>query len=138
MPHVHRHVRTLGHDAPVPDATSLTVALQHLVPLRIGTVEFQHGSLTVIGERWSLAVVGQWVWRREGVLLTGWDQPAAEDAVWDLCGVELLGVDFPDPSFAGDCSFGLADGTLDVRSDRSGWETWTFRHDNLDVVFVGL
>lgn len=123
---------------PVPNATSLTGALHPLVPLRIGAVETQNGSLTVIGERWSLAVVGQWVWLREGVLVTGWDQPAAEDAVWDLCGVELLRVDFPDPSFDGDCSFGLSDGTLDVRSDRSGWETWTFRHDDLEVVFVGL
>lgn len=123
---------------PVPDATSLAVALEPLVPLRIRSVEFHHGSLTVIGERWSLAVVGVWTWHREGVLVTGWDQPGAEDTVWDLCGLELLGADFPDPSFDGDCSFGLSDGVLDIRSDRTGWETWVFHHDDLDVVFVGL
>ena len=118
--------------------TSLTVALQPLLPLGIGAVEIHQGSLTAISELWSLAVFGQWAWRREGVLVTGWDQPAAEDGAWDLCGVDLLGADLPDPSYDGDCSFGLSDGTLDARSGRSGWETWTFRHDDLDVVFVWL
>ena len=38
----------------------------------------------------------------------------------------------------GDCEFVLSNGSLGVRSDRSGWETWTYRHDGLEVVFVGL
>lgn len=66
------------------------------------------------------------------------NQPDTEDAVWDLCGVELIAARFPDPACSGDCLFILSDGSLDVRSDRSGWETWTYRHDDLDVVYVGL
>jgi hypothetical protein len=120
------------------DATSLGVALPPLLPLRIGTVEYADPTLTVIGERWSLVLLGDWSWRRDGRVVTGSARPGAEDAVWDLCGSEVIGINFPDPAFDGDCSFRLSDGYLDVRSDRSGWETWTFRHDDLDVVFVGL
>jgi hypothetical protein len=118
-------------------AASLAVALRPLLPLRIRGVWFFHSSLIVTGDRWSLAVVGEWTWHRDGVLVTGWSQPAAENAVWDLCGLELLAVNFPDPAVDGDCSFCLSDGSLDFRSDRTGWETWTFHHDAL-VVFVGL
>lgn len=122
----------------MPDVASLTVALQPLVPLRIGAVEFHHGLLTVIGDRWSLAVVGDWAWLRNGVLVTDWDAPEAEDAVWDLCGLDVLGAEFSGASSTGDCRFVLSDGTLDITSDGSGWETWTFHHDDLGVVFVGL
>lgn len=122
---------------PVPDATSLAVALEPLVPLRIDFVEFHEGTLTVIGERWSLVLVGHWTWHRNGAPVTGWDQPDSEDAVWDLCGLELLRVNFPDPACDGNCSFGLSDGSLDARPDRTGWETWTFHHEDLNVVFVG-
>lgn len=124
---------------PVSDATSLAAALGPLVPLRIEAVEFYSGGLlTVIGERWSLNFVGEWAWRRQGVLVTGGNQPGAEDVVWDLCGVQLLGANFPDASFDGNCTFVLSDGTLDAMSDGTGWETWVFRHVDLDNVFVGL
>lgn len=122
----------------MPSASYLAVALQPLLPLQINAVEFHEPSLTVIGERWSLAVVGEWAWHRGGVRVTGWDEPSAEDAVWDLCGSELVGVKFPNPEFDGDCSFSLSNGSLDVRSDRTGWETWTFHHDDLETVYVGL
>jgi hypothetical protein len=46
----------------MPAATSLAVALRPLLPLRIGSVEFHHSALTVVGERWSLAIVGEWTW----------------------------------------------------------------------------
>lgn len=120
------------------DGTSLVAALRPLLPLRIGTVEYNDPTLIVIGEHWSLALLGDWAWRRDSGAVTSWGQPGAEDAVWDLCGSEVIGVNFPDPAFDGDCSFSLSDGSLDVRSDRSGWETWTFHHDDLNVVFVGL
>ena len=85
-----------------------------------------------------LALLGDWSWRRDGGVVTGGGRPGAEDAVWVLCGTEVIGVNFPDPAFDEDCSFSLTDGSLDVSSDRSGWDTWTFRHEDLDVVFVGL
>lgn len=120
------------------DATSLEVALQPLLPLRIGAVEYNDPTLNVIGERWSLVLLGGWTWRRDDEPVAGAARPAAEDAVSNLCGSEVIGVNFPDPSFDGDCSFTLSGGSLDVSSDRSGWETWTFHHDDLDVEFVGL
>ncbi len=123
---------------PMQDATSLATALQPLLPLRIGAVELNYPSLVVVGERWSVALLAEWTWRRDSVVVTDWDTPRAEDVVWELCGLELLGVSFPDPAYDGDCSFTLSDGALDVRSDRSGYESWTFRHDDLDIVFVGL
>ena len=122
----------------MPDTTSLAQALQSLVPLRVKMVENDPGSLVLIGERWSLAVLGEWVWRRDGVLVTGRDQPESDDTTWDLSGLDLTGATFPDPSSTGDCIFSLSDGVLEVRSDRTGWETWTFHHDDLDVIFVGL
>ena len=122
----------------MPDVTSLAVAVQPLLPLHIRAVEFQHPTLVVAGERWSLTLLGGWHWLRGGLIVTGWHHSAAEDLVWDLCGLELVGVRFPDPTFDGDCSFSLSLGSLEVRSDRSGYETWTFSHDDLDVVFVGV
>jgi hypothetical protein len=120
------------------DATSLSIAVLPLLPLRIGAVEYNDPALVMIGDGWSLTLVGAWTWRRDGGVVTGWDSPGAVDAVWDLCGTEVIGVNFPDPAFDGDCSFSLTDGCLDVRSDRSGYETWTFQHEALDVVFVGV
>jgi hypothetical protein len=130
--------RSTRHDSSMPDATSLASDLRPLLPLRIAGVEFHHGILTVRGDHWSLNLVGYWAWQRDGVLVTDFDQPTAEDAVWDLCGIQLVEVHFPDPAFAGDCSFILSDGSLSVRSDRRGWDTWTFMHDDLDVIYVGL
>lgn len=123
----------------MPDATtSLTTALRPLLPLRIRQVEFHDGTtLTILGDEWSLNLLGEWAWRRGEVYVTSAEQPNAEDVVWDLCGLDLVGLDFPDPMFAGDCSFDLCDGSLDVRSDRSGWDTWIFRHEDLPLVYVG-
>lgn len=122
----------------MPDTTSLSAALQPLVPLRVRQVECQDGTtLSVVGDEWSLNVVGDWAWRRGEVLVAAAGQPDVEDVVWDLCGLDLVGLHFPDPAFAGDCSFTLSDGRLDVCSDRTGWDTWTFRHEALNVVYVG-
>jgi hypothetical protein len=122
----------------MPDATSLMTALQPLLPLRIREVEFHdRTTLTVVGDEWSLNLLGDWAWRRGEAMVTDAEQPEAEDAVWDLCGLDLVGLHFPDPSFAGDCSFTLSDGSIVVRSDRTGWDTWTFRHEALAVVYVG-
>lgn len=119
------------------DATSLAAAIRPLVPLRVRQVEYHDPMLTVIGDRWSLALIGEWTWRRGDQVAATFGEPNTEDAVWDLCGLDLVDVRFPDPAFDGDCSFVLSDGRIEVRSDRSGFETWTFRHDALDVVFVG-
>lgn len=90
------------------------------------------------GHQWSLNLIGDWEWSREGLVVTESGAPDAEDAAWDLCGADLIKVQFPDPAFDGNCIFVLSDGALHARSDRSGWETWTFRHDHLPVVYVGL
>jgi len=120
------------------EATSLAAEVRSLAPLRIREVHFGDPVLTVVGDDWSAALVGEWAWRRGDQRVTSWDATDAEDVVWDLCGLDLVDVLFADPSFAGDCSFVLSDGCLDVRSDRSGFETWTFRHARLGVVFIGL
>ena len=121
------------------EATALRSALGPLWPLRIQQVELYDGTtLTVFGDRWSLNLLGVWAWRRGELLVTGADSPDAEDAVWDLCGLDLVAVHFPDAAFDGDCTFTLSDGSLEVLSARSGWETWTFHHEALDMVYVGV
>ena len=65
----------------MPDATSLTTALSPLLPLRIQQAAFDDGStLTVVGELWSLTLLGDWAWCRGDVLVTDAEQPGAEDA----------------------------------------------------------
>jgi hypothetical protein len=120
------------------EATSVAAELRSLAPLRIHEVQDSDPVLTVIGDDWSAALVGEWAWRRGDQTVTCWAAADAEDVVWDLCGLDLVDVLFPDSSFAGDCSFVLSDGRLDVRSDRSGFETWSFRHARLGMVFIGL
>ena len=120
------------------DGTFLWVAAERLLPLKIHAVEFQNPTLVLVGNCWSLALLGAWTWHRGDTVLTDWQQAAAEDVVWELCGLELVGVQFPDPKFDGDCSFILSDGSLEARSDRTGYETWTFAHERLDAVYVGL
>lgn len=94
--------------------------------------------MVVVGEKWSLALLGSWAWHRDDVVVTQRGEQSAADAVWDLCGLDLLAVRFPSASSDGDCSFDLSDGgTLEARSDQSGYDTWTFRHDDLPVLFVG-
>lgn len=123
----------------MPDVTSLATALRPLLPLRVQQAELHSGTtLTVTGDGWSLNLLGDWKWCRGEVVVTDAQQPDAEDAVWDLCGLDVVGLRFPNPTFEGDCSFILSDGSLDVRSDRSGWETWTYSHEALDAVYVGL
>lgn len=109
-----------------------------MAPLRIREVEYSDPMLALVGDDWSAALVGEWTWRRGDTVVTSWGAAGAEDAVWDLCGVDLVDVLFSNPGFAGDCSFILSDGRLDVRSDRSGFETWTFQHEALGTVFVAL
>ncbi len=120
------------------EATSLSGELRALGRLRIRDVQFSDPMLTIVGDGWSAAFVGEWAWRRGDQTVTSWGAADAADAVWDLCGLDLVDVVFADADFAGDCSFVLSDGRLEVRSDRSGFETWTFRHERLDTVFVGL
>jgi hypothetical protein len=121
------------------DATSLAADLSPLLPLLIRRAEVVSGiNLSIGGDAWSLNVMADWAWQRSGVVVADADQPDAADAVWDLCGLDLLAVHFPDPECSGDCSFILSDGSLDVRSDRTGWESWTLQHDSLHVVYVGL
>jgi len=120
------------------DATSLGRELRTLVPLRIHEVQDSDPMLTIVGDDWSATLVGEWARRRGDQVVTSWGGADAEDVVGDLCGLDLVDVLFPDPNFDGDCSFILSDGHLDVRSDRSGFETLTFGHAKLGTDFVGL
>lgn len=120
------------------DATPLAAAIRPLLPLRVRQVEYYDPMLTVIGDGWSAALIGEWTWYRSDQVVTVGGDAGAADVIWDLCGLDLLEVSFPDPGFDGDCVFVLSDGRIEARSDRSGFETWTFRHDVLDTVFVGL
>ena len=68
--------------------------------------------------------------------LVDWCDDAAEDEVWDLCGLDMLGV-VPGSAEPSAVSFGLSDGsTLAALSDGTTYEPWTLRHDDLPIVFV--
>lgn len=121
------------------DTPSIALALRSVMPLQISAVEYEHPTLVVIGEHWSLALVGPWQWRREGISVTAYGGPDTEDTVWDLCGLAVTDAHFADANSTGVCSFRLSDGgSLDTQSDRSGYETWTLRHDDLDRILVGI
>ncbi|MBO1752547.1 hypothetical protein J4G33_12110 [Actinotalea sp. BY-33] len=120
------------------DATGLAAAIRPLTPLRVQQVEYNAPMLTVVGGGWSVALTGEWTWYRGDQVVAAWGDASAEDAVWDLCGLDLLDVVFPDLGFAGDCVFVLSDGRIEARSDRTGFETWAFEHEALDTVFIGL
>lgn len=76
-------VRTFHrHDVRVTTAGELAAALQPLVPLRIREVEFQDPVLIVIGDHWSLALVGPWSWRRARGVEVNWLNDEAEDKAW--------------------------------------------------------
>lgn len=120
------------------EATSLAGEFRALAPLRIHEVQYSDPTLTIVGNEWSAVLIGEWVWRRGDLTVTSSGAADAEDVIWDLCGLDVVQVVFADLTFAGDCSFVLSDGRLDVRSDRSGFETWSFRHARLGMVFIGL
>ncbi|HEY3545989.1 MAG TPA: hypothetical protein VGK17_07835 [Propionicimonas sp.] len=102
------------------DATTLAAAIRPLVPLRVRQVEYNDPMLTVIGDGWSVALIGEWTWYRSDHVVTFGGDAGAEDVIWDLCGLDLLEILFPDPGFDGDCVFVLSDGRIEARSDRSG------------------
>lgn len=77
------------------NGTAVAAALQPLLPLPIETVELQSGTLTIIGDAWSLNLIGEWTWHGDGDVVTGARQPAAEDIAWELRGFQLVGVHFP-------------------------------------------
>lgn len=120
------------------EADSHSAALSPLLPLRIQSVEYEDPSLVVIGDGWTLALLGSWSWLRGDTVVTEWGEPTTSDAVWDLCGLDLVAIRFPNAPGTGDCSFALSDGgALEARSDHSGYDTWTFTQDDVDVIFVG-
>jgi hypothetical protein len=123
----------------VTEVESLAAALGPVLPLSIRSVEYDDPTLVIIGDGWSLAFLGSWAWRRDGVVVTEWGDPTTYDAVWELCGLDVLAVRAAlNASTPGDCCFDLSDGgSLEAWSDRSGYDIWTFRHNELDVVVVG-
>ncbi|MCF6379070.1 hypothetical protein L2K70_15745 [Nocardioides KLBMP 9356] len=117
-------------------AVELAAAAQPLLPLRIRAVEFQDPMVVVMGERWSLALLGPWAWTRASTVEVDWRDDDAEHRVWDLCGMDVLGVvpGTAEPAV----SFRLSDGSsLSALPDDTTYEQWTFRHHDLAVVFVG-
>ena len=133
-----RHVSAFHrHDVSVTIAEELAAAVRPLLPLRIREVDFQDPMVMVIGDRWSLALVGAWSWRRTGGVEVDWRDDEAEHEVWDLCGLDVLDVvpGNPEPTVSFALSYGSA---LSALSDESSYEQWTFRHDGLSAVFVSL
>lgn len=132
----HGAVNSRQH-AHVSETPLFTAALRRVLPLQIDEVQFNDPMLVMIGESWSLALVGAWEWRRDGNAVTSWGEPDAGDQVWDLCGLAVTDVLFRDATAAGDCAFSLSDGTaINTHSDHSGYETWTLTHNDLDFVLV--
>jgi hypothetical protein len=115
---------------------ALVEALAPLLPLRVRTAEFTDPTLILTSEVWSLAVTCAWVWRRTDGSTVDWADPTTADEVWDLCGLDIIGVQATSTESV-DPVFCLSDGgRLDVVVD-SDWDPWTFRHEQLNVVFVG-
>jgi hypothetical protein len=114
----------------VAAAEALAVVAPRVLPLRVRAVEYDDPGLTVIGDRWALAHRAD-----ESASLAG--EQGTDDSAWDLIGLDIVGVR------AGrrhnQCTFDLSDrSALDVTPDGSGYEAWVFRHDSLDVVYVGV
>lgn len=127
-----------SHDEPMAVPEELSTAVQHLLPLRIRAVEFQDPMVSVIGDRWSLALVGPWAWRRTGGVAVDWRAYEAEHVIWELCGLDVIDV-VPGNGEPTAVCFELSDGSaLAALPDETTYELWTFRHDDLPVVFVGL
>ncbi len=101
-------------------------------PLRIQTVEYEHPTLIVTAVRSPSFAQG---WHRDGVVAEWASQPPR--AQFGTCAASTcLEVQFSTPSDPGDCSFHLSGGSsLDTQWDRSGYDTWTFKHNDLGVVF---
>jgi len=77
-----------------------------------------------------------WVWLRADGSTVDWADPTTADEAWDLCGLDIIGVHATSTKSV-DPVFFLSDGgQLDVVVD-SDWDPWTFRHEQLNVVFVG-
>jgi hypothetical protein len=78
------------------------------------------------------------VWQDEaGVFVAEGGELDAGDAAGNLIGHAIVAVGPLDPRWA-DVSFALSGGGhLELRSDRSGWDSWSFHHDDLEQVFVG-
>jgi hypothetical protein len=115
---------------------ALVQALAPLLPLHVRTAEFTDPTLTLTGAVWSLAVTCPWVWRRADGSTVDWADPATADEVWDLCGLDIVGVPASSTQPV-DPAFLLSDGgRLDVVVD-SDWDPWILRHERLNVVFVG-
>lgn len=106
--------------------------------LRVQQVEYNDPMLTVVGHGCSVALIGEWTWYRSDQVVTVGGDAGAEDIIWDLCGLDLLEILFPDSGFDADCVFVLSDGRIEARSDQSGFEMCTFRHEAIDTVLVGL
>ena len=126
------------HDGVVTDVESLAAAFATLVPLQIREMHHHAPALTVLGDGWSLSLLGAWTWQRNGAVVAEGGNDSGSDELWALCGLEVLAVRLLKASCLGDCAFDLSDGgSLETRSDRTGNDTWLFRHDDLDRVFIG-
>jgi hypothetical protein len=115
----------------------LAGAVQPLLPLRIRKVEFQDPMVIVIGDHWSLTLVGPWSWRRTGGIEVDWRNDDLAHEVWDLRGLDVRAVapGSVEPAIASGPSDGSA---LAALPDETSYDQWTFRHDDLPVTFVGL
>lgn len=117
-------------------ADRMNEAAHDLLPLRVRSIETNDPVLVLIGDDWHIAITCSWKWRRtDGSQVEDGDS-GAEDAVWDLCGVDVSAFGVPDSSDVG-LVLRLGDGSvLEVVPDH-GWDPWVFNHAALEVTFVG-
>lgn len=120
------------------DTESLAATFANVVPLRIREMHQHAPALTVLGDGWSLSLLGAWTWQRNGAVVADGRNASGLDDLWALCGLEVLAVRLLNASCSGDCAFDMSDGgSLETRSDRTGKDTWLFMHDDLGRVLIG-
>lgn len=115
----------------------LAAAVAGLLPLRVRAVDHHDPTLVLLGDGWSLALLGDWVWQRGGEADVPSTGVSTADEVWELVGVAVVGVAPFGSAAAGSTTFLLSGGgQLHVPAE-AGWDTWVLRHGALGAVFVG-
>lgn len=67
----------------------LNSALQPLLPLKIGWVEYTDPVLTLGGDGWSLSLACPWRLVSGTSVVSAWDDVDVEDSSWDLVGHQI-------------------------------------------------
>jgi hypothetical protein len=119
----------------VPMPRGVPTAFDDLLPVRIDEAEIEGPTLMLRGTGWSLAAMCYWRWAEPGERIITESDPEASDAVWDLVGHQVLGVEWTRTEYGIDPTIVLDGGvSLEIRSD-AAFDTWTIHTP--DLVLVG-